>query len=161
MGALLFYFSDLSLPCVLKAALTDEFYDIRQFVGIKPNAMGLANVNNDARRVGKIISVHQLAAFRAGNISDLRACLGDGPVLAGETENCGLSFAVSANVFKGFRVRPHAAAFFALAQHRLADLQDLHLNFAPGTLTRFIIRNNVGFDGMGPAMAAKLISQEH
>src|SRR5712692_4076754 len=61
----------LFLATDFQAAAADEFHNFAQLVPIEPGAMAFANVHNHARAVGKVDSIHQLAALRTRRITNL------------------------------------------------------------------------------------------
>ena len=74
-----------------------------------------ANIDDHARRTGKIAAVHHLAAIGTADIAYLSQHVGLGSPDADKSKNGGLFFAVGADAFECLAVRPETVTFFTFA----------------------------------------------
>src|SRR5207248_4177972 len=113
----------------IEAAGADEFDDLPQLLAIEPDAVTAADIDDDAGAAGELGRCHELVALRTGDVAAFWRILvaGDGD---GEAQYGGLLFAVGANLLESGRVHPDAAAFFAIAELNVADVEILQRNSA-------------------------------
>jgi hypothetical protein len=115
LAAGLVEFLFVELAGAVEAAGADELDDVPELVAVEPDAVGAADVDDDAGAAGELDGGHQVGALRAGDVGALWGWViaGNGD---GRAEDGGLIFAVGADLLEGLGVDPDAAALRAIAE---------------------------------------------
>lgn len=59
---------DLAVTGLIETAVGDEVLDLLEFSGVEPDAVLATAVNDDARYLAEVLSVHELAAPDTGDV---------------------------------------------------------------------------------------------
>lgn len=159
--SLLLYLVSLALARYLHTAFPNKLDDRGQFVGIEPDAVLLADIDDHARSFCKIVAVHQLTAIRTWNVIYLRELLRFLSAIGKKSKYCRLAFAVEANRFKGICRHPKPVAFGTTGQCRLFDHERFHFGLTSRAIARcFLWIERDGFRH-SPAALAEFASEKH
>jgi hypothetical protein len=149
----------LSLLC--KPAFVYKLDYLWQFIGIEPNAVLLAKIDNNSRGTREIAAVHQLAAVGAGNVGYRGRMSMRMGIAADKAEHGLLLFLVCADTLKRIDIGPEAAALAAFADRHRIDLKHLQAGFASRAVTGILFVDHDRGRCPCPAVSAELCPEKH
>lgn len=151
----------LTLPSSIEASFSNELDYRREFVSIEPDAMFLADIQDDAGHLGKVVAVHQFTAVRAWHIADHCLRFPIHSAFANIPENRRTHLGFSADRPERIRICPHTAAPVTFAQKGLAGIDEIEPNLATRTIARIFGGHRLDGSHTLAAPAAVLSTYEH
>lgn len=151
----------LTLSSGIEASFSNEFDYRREFVSIEPDAMLLADIQDDAGHFGKVAAVHQFPAVRTWHIADRRLRFPVHSAFANIPEDRRTHLGFGADRPECIRIRPHTAAPVTFAQQGLAGSDEIEPNLASRTIARILGGHRLDGSHTLAAPAAVLGTYEH